>query len=532
MRKRFRLRNTRIVSQVFFLAIFLFLLWVSWTSRIKGFPVSRFLEIDPLVSLSTLLSTHYLYRYLGWSLFTVFLTLAFGRVFCGWVCPLGTLNHFTGWLFHKIRKKEAIESNRYSGKQYIKYSILLVFLLMSFFGAVQIGLLDPIVMLTRAGAVFIAPAYDHFVSSFGKGADIDPLVTDTLLFAPGTASRIFTGSFWIGLIFLLVLGANILSPRFFCRFLCPLGALLGLVSRVSLFRVHRSVKKCTDCDLCLAHCEGASDPQGKVRISECVSCMNCLDDCPEDALAYGPWKPENKELVTGPGLTRRQLVTAGFAGFIGFPLLRNNGMVTDENFSPALIRPPGSVEESEFLERCIKCGQCIDICPTNVLQPALLEEGGFEALWTPLLNFKINHCQLTCSLCSEVCPTGAIKKISVAEKLGKGEYKNKGPVRMGTAFVNRSRCLPWANQVPCVVCEEVCPTAPKAIQTEDEEVKDVFGKLVVLKKPFIVPDLCIGCGLCQARCPVADDPAVYVTAIGETRSAGRRLLLKYRNGIK
>ncbi len=532
VRMRFRLRNTRIVSQVFFLLLFLFLLRVSWTSRIGGFPVSRFLEIDPLVSLSTLLSTGYIYRYLGWSLFVIFITLLFGRAFCGWICPLGSLNHLTGWLFRKIRRKEAIENNRYSERQFIKYTILLVFLIMSAFGAVQIGLLDPLVMITRAGAVFISPAGDYFTGSFARAADLSPFITDALLFAPGSASRIFTGSFWIGLIFLLVLGANILSPRFFCRFLCPLGALLGLLSRISLFRIHRDLKKCTDCDLCLSHCEGASDPQKKVRISECVSCMNCLDDCPEDALACGPWKSGNTGSVPGPQLTRRQLVVAGFAGLAGFPLLRNNGFVTDENFSPSLIRPPGSVEESEFLERCIKCGQCMDICPTNVLQPALFREGGFEALWTPVLNFKINHCQLKCNLCSEVCPTGAIRKISVAEKLGKGSFTGKGPVRMGTAFVNRSRCLPWANQVPCVVCEEVCPTAPKAIQTGDEEVKDVFGKIVVLKKPFIVPDLCIGCGICQARCPVADRPAVYVTAIGETRSAGRRLLLKYRNGVK
>ena len=162
------------------------------------------------------------------------------------------------------------------------------------------------------------------------------------------------------------------------------------------------------------------------------------------------------------------------------------------------------------------------------MQPAGLGEGGIEALWTPVMNFNVRHCQLKCTLCSEVCPTGAIRRITVAEKMGIGPYQEQGPVRLGTAFISQPRCLPWANQIPCVVCEEVCPTTPKAIQTYDEEEKDVFGNLVVLNKPFIVPDLCIGCGICQSECPVLDSPAVYITAIGESRSRERRLLLNNR----
>ena len=194
-----------------------------------------------------------------------------------------------------------------------------------------------------------------------------------------------------------------------------------------------------------------------------------------------------------------------------------------------MIRPPGSVEESEFLERCIKCDQCINVCPTNVLQPATLEEGGIEALWTPVMNFNIGHCQLKCTLCSEVCPTGAIRRITVAEKLGEGRLRRAGS---GAAWHRLLRHAPAAcpgrMEIPCVVCEEVCPVAPKAIQTYDEETKDVFGKMVVLNKPFIVPDLCIGCGICQAECPVQDQPAVYVTAVGESRSKNRKLLLRSR----
>ena len=139
-----------------------------------------------------------------------------------------------------------------------------------------------------------------------------------------------------------------------------------------------------------------------------------------------------------------------------------------------------------------------------------------------------SHRLLNCTLCSEVCPTGAIQKIDLKKKLGKEEHREQGPVRLGTAFFNRGRCLPWAMETPCVVCEEVCPTSPKAIGTYDEEIERWDGKTVTLNRPYMRPELCIGCGICEHECPVQDDPAVYVTAIGESRSKERSLLLGSR----
>jgi polyferredoxin len=363
-----------------------------------------------------------------------------------------------------------------------------------------------------------------------QDAGVAPAWLDHLKFAPGTERRIFVGSFWIGVLITALVAANLWIPRFFCRVLCPLGALLGAFARFSLFRINRDVHACTDCNLCLTRCEGAADPQAAVRQSECFSCMNCVDDCPEDALSFTLVGLDTKQVKPAPDLSKRRLVFSGVLGVLAFPFVKNHGTNTNANFSGSLIRPPGSVEEDEFLEKCIKCDQCINACPTNVLQPATWEQGGFESLWTPVMNFDVAHCQLKCNLCSEVCPTGAIRKVTVDEKLGKGAFAAKGPIVLGTAFFDIGRCLPHAMQIPCVVCEEVCPVSPKAIQTVDEEVKDVFGQLVVLNKPFMVPDLCIGCGLCQAECPVKDERAVYVTAVGESRSSERRLLLKSRAG--
>jgi polyferredoxin len=523
-----RLTNARIAFQVFFFAAFVLAVWATWTTRLGGYPVSRILEMDPLVTLSTALATGYVYRFLGWSLLILAVTLLFGRVFCNWVCPYGTLHQFVGWLFNTRKPADRWASNRYRQIYFLKYAILTVFLLLAAMGALQIGLLDPICLMYRTFATVVAPASDALVGTVAGRLAIDGVWLDSLKFAPGVERRVFVGSFWIGLFLFVLVGMNVVIPRFFCRTICPLGALLGVFSRFAVFRINRDLHKCTDCNMCMARCEGASDPQAQVRLSECFACMNCIDDCPEDALSFTMFGLDTKQVIPAPEIGRRRMVFAGIAGVAALPLLKNDGVNTDENYSPKLIRPPGSVEESEFLERCIKCDQCINACPTNVLQPATIAEGGVESLWTPVMNFNIGHCQLKCTLCSEVCPTGAIRKITVEEKMGKGRFTEQGPIRLGTAFYDLGRCLPHAMEIPCVVCEEVCPVSPKAIQTKDVEVKDVYGQIIVLNKPFIVPDLCIGCGICQTECPVTDSRAVYVTPVGESRSQERRLLLTNR----
>jgi len=530
-KKVFRLTNVRILSQVFFFAAFFVSVWLTWTSRLEGYPVSRILEFDPLVMISNILSTGYVYRYLGWGLLIIAVTLLFGRVFCNWICPYGTLHQFVGWLFNVRNGKERIDSNEYRDFYWIKYAILTVMLIMAFMGSLQIGLLDPICLMYRTFTVVVAPMADMGIDMISNGLrtlNVDTLWLDNLKFAPGVGQRFFVGSFWVGVMIVFLVGMNVVIPRFFCRVLCPLGALLGVLSRFALFRINRDVHKCTDCNLCLTRGEGAADPQAEVRQSECFSCMNCIDDCPEDALSFKMTGLDTKQVKPAPDVGRRRFFFASLVGLMAAPFIKTHGTNTDEHFEPELMRPPGSVEEAEFLKKCIKCDQCINACPTNVLQPATFAEGGLEALWTPVMNFEIGHCQLKCTMCSEVCPTGAIRKITVEEKLGKGEFEEEGPIRLGTAFFDKGRCLPHAMEIPCVVCEEVCPTSPKAIQTKDVEAKDVYGNIVVLNKPFMVPDLCIGCGICEKECPVKDSRAVYVTAVGESRSKERRLLLKQR----
>jgi ferredoxin len=368
----------------------------------------------------------------------------------------------------------------------------------------QIGLLDPIALTVRSMTTSVLPTVNN--------------ATEDIYTEP----REYWLAWVVGLIFIGLLVANWWIPRFFCRALCPLGALLGIFSRFALWRIDRDPVRCTDCDLCLKSCEGASDPHQDLRKSECFVCFNCIDDCPHDALSFR-FLPRKASEVTYPAVGRRELVLAGLFGLIFFPMARLSGGVR-KNFNRAVIRPPGSVAEDEFLRRCIKCDQCIRVCPTNVLQPALFE-AGVEGLWTPIMISKMGWCELNCTLCSQVCPTGAIREISIAEKLGVGPFEGKGPIKTGTAFYNQGRCLPWAMDTSCVVCEEVCPVSPKAIFTRNVEITDRWGATLQLKRPYIDPQRCIGCGICEHECPVKDDPAVYVTAIGETRDKSRSLLL-------
>jgi len=200
---------------------------------------------------------------------------------------------------------------------------------------------------------------------------------------------------------------------------------------------------------------------------------------------------------------------------VAVPLLRIAPIAKAGAQDPVLLRPPGALEEQEFLKRCVKCGECMKVCTTNGLQPTLFE-AGIEGIWSPVLVPRIGYCEFRCTLCGQVCPTGAIKRLQLEEK---------AKVRIGLAMIDKGRCLPWAHARPCVVCEEVCPTAKKAIWFEDARVRDRKGNSLVVKQPRVDLELCIGCGICEAKCPVLGRPAITVSNVGESRSRENQLLL-------
>lgn len=550
-RRRIRvLVQLRRMSQAGFLGLFCYLLIQTGFRGSFGaaevrlpYPVEAFLLADPFVALMTLLSTHAVYSGLIWSLAVAVVTLIVGRAFCGWVCPFGTIHHFAAWIAPSrlIRAKSRVNANHTRAWQAVKYYVLAASLAAALAGSAIGGLLDPICIAVRAIGLGVLPLLQYAgvratdglalsnQSVLQRVGDQTQDVLTSTLFPP---EQPYFHQTWLILSALgLIVFLNRVIPRFWCRVLCPLGALLGIMARVSPFGMTKTHSKCTDCNLCLVHCQGADSPQGGVKHvkDECHLCFNCEAACPEDVIKFG-FFPDRKDQAKVPNLERRTVAaSAGFAalGIAGFRI----GNWPDKNYNPKVIRPPGSVEEREFLERCIRCAECMKVCPNNALHPALFE-AGVEGLWTPILIPRVGYCEFSCVLCGQVCPTGAIQKIDEAQKMGHGV----APVRLGTAMYDRGRCLPWAMATPCIVCEEFCPTSPKAIWTEEVAVptrpalaasaEPETLSTIVVKRPHVDPTLCVGCGACEKVCPVVDQPAVYVTSAGESRSKTNVILLE------
>ncbi len=484
-------RHVRLASQAFFLAAFVALVVGLATTRLRGEVASVLVVLDPLTALGSMVADWTLPRWSGIGLVVLGATAFLGRFFCGWICPLGTLQQFVSWTAGPQRRK-AIESNRYRRWFALKYVVFAVFAVWAVLGANHFGWLDPLVLLHRAVAAGLRPLWLGVASPGGWAS--------FLLLA-----AILLSSAWM--------------PRLFCRALCPAGALMGLVARLAPVRIHRAADGCNDCKRCLFACQGADEPLGQHRVSECHVCLNCLDSCDRDSLFYGRL-PASVPFTSPPlDVSRRRFVTTTVGALAVGPAFRASGSGLQARAHDA-IRPPGALAEEAFLARCVTCGACMAACPTGVIRSDV-GRTGLEGLFSPILDMRRGWCEPSCTRCMEVCPTGALRVVEAAAKQAIG-----GPARerIGTAFLVRGRCLPWAMGTPCIVCEEMCPTSPKAVWLEPVEHRARDGTTVVLQRPWVDPALCTGCGLCENRCPVGADAAIRVSSVGESRDPRNRLL--------
>lgn len=486
-------RRIRILWQASALALFLGLLAAVARGSPRALPAGIFHELDPLAAVSLAVGdgTFPVALLLGVGL--LLLTIVLGRFFCGWICPLGTLQQLSSWLLTPRSRRESADVNRLRPWHAWKYVLLAFLLVLALLGSVQAGLLDPLSVAARGLAGGLWPAL--------PGGHAAP------------------GGVLAALLLAAVLGASRWVPRFFCRALCPLGALLGVFGRFSLLRIRRERPACTECRACTFACQGADEPLGTHRPGECLVCLSCLDACPDGALSYG-LALSQPERPSRPDVGRRALVGGALLGAVAAPVLKAAGGGRGEAH-PRLIRPPGAVAEPRFLSRCTKCLLCGTACPTGAIQPALAV-AGVEGFWTPVVVPRRGGCEFACTRCGEICPTGAILPLAAARRTG---YDGKPPVRIGTAFVDRGRCLPWANQIPCIVCEEMCPTDPKAIVLVRADERRPDGTPVALKKPQVEPLRCVGCGICENRCPVGEEAGIRISSVGESRDPLNRMVL-------
>ena len=527
-------------SQVFFLGLFLFLLVesrlpqdiiVDYTQsmgeiqeiRIQQ-PVAFFFQLDPLVWLTSLISGHLWIKGSIWALAVLGITLLLGRIFCGFICPFGTIHHMLSHFKSSLKGERLFFANRKTTSQKIKYALLVSVLFSSLLGLNIAGWIDPVSFLFRSLALAVIPGLGNSLSEFfGLLAGSDIKILNLMSYGEMLVWPVFGFDFksfqtgWIiGILFLTILFLNRVRPRFWCRTLCPLGALLGLFSGFSRLRLEKDETRCTQCRKCVMTCQGAAEPIPGVdwQPAECLTCFNCFDACPENALNFTFRRPGKERRL--PDMGRRALL-GGLAAGVSLPFFGSLDGGIHGISRADLIRPPGSVTENEFLKRCQRCGLCMKACPTNAINPTFTE-AGMAGFWTPTLLMTQGYCEHTCTLCGSVCPTQAIQEISTTHKI-------ETPIRIGSAHFDRGRCLPWSGNGPCIVCEEHCPTSPKAIYFFEDWVEGPGKKRLQVKLPQVDLTRCTGCGICENKCPVRSKPAIRVISAGESRSTKNQIML-------
>jgi ferredoxin len=487
------------ISQLVFLALFL-ILFVQTEYRGRdeiNAAVNTFFRVDPLVLSSYLLAAKSWTWLLLPALLMTLATLALGRFFCGWICPLGTILDL---LTSRIRKTAPIRALRGN----TKYWLLLPLLSASLFNLNLSGLLDPIAILLRGLTFLLHPlmgltAREGWVALYrliGERRDhLAPtynLLRDHLLPFRDT---IYPLALLSAVMLLAVIWLERFETRNWCRNLCPLGTLLGWLGRFSPFR-RSPTRLCADCGACRELCP-TSFTQDHLVKEECVLCMDCQRGCTHERITFRPGLPLKG---AGPMLPERRVLLGGIAGGL---LLAVPARFRSPGSDSRLLRPPGVRSEDEFLKKCVRCGECMKICLRSALYPAAYQ-AGLEGFYTPLLIPRLGYCEYNCTLCGQVCPTGAIPNLPV-------EAKRREVV--GKAVFDKNHCLPFACKIDCIVCEEHCPIPEKAIRSREATVIGLDGISKTVKEPYLVEDICNGCGICENVCPLETKPGIEVFSV-------------------
>jgi polyferredoxin len=502
-------------SQILFFALFIFLLFAGLQRREVNPLADLFFRVNPLSAMTAMIASRSWIHGMEWALLIIGLTVLVGRVWCGWICPTGTLLE---WISFKGANKRAKGiSPRW---RTVKYVLLVLILVGAIFGNLTLLIFEPLALLTRTMTTVVIPGMNYGINATEGAlyslAFLRPAVDwlEGVVRGPilPVVQPAFASALLIATLFFGILVLNLLADRFWCRYLCPLGGLLGLISKISIFRPLTS-RGCNGCTRCVLMCKPAAikpiaataETSREVEFlpSECTVCLDCLDNCKiAGGLTFGLARPVLKPSPAQEfDLSRRQFLQSIAAGAAGVVLLRTDLRLRTKN--SRLIRPPGAQDEEAFLSKCIRCSECMKVCPTTGLQPAQ-NEAGLEGAWTPMLQPRVGMCDYGCNACGQVCPTDAIPPLSL---------EDKRLAVIGTAIVNRNRCLPWASNSPCIVCEEMCPTPEKSIRLEEVTVTNADGEVVTLQRPYVLREICIGCGICENHCPLEGDAAIQVFSL-------------------
>lgn len=496
------------IVQALSLILFVLFLWLAAFPLIPMLPVEAFLRLDPLVFLGVSLSG----RTIEASLWISFALLAFsfvlGRFYCSTLCPMGvTIDMVDRIASKKTIGRPPLELSR--RLRQAKYQVLLFIIGAALLGVSLVYLASPISWVTRLYGLILHPVL-CFLGDSASGV-VQPIARHwditNLEYVHVRVPR-FDLQWPTILFFVAICACARYSPRFWCRYLCPSGAILALISSQPLIR-RRVSDECTRCGRCIKICPmGAISEDPRVTDHrECIVCETCVRICPSNAVSFS--LPRSGQRGSATDLfcpDRRKALAAGASGIgaalVAFTDLRHiqgkPGPVRTSHLE--LLRPPGAIPENNFLARCIGCGECMKACPANSLQPAG-PVSGFLGFFSPVVTPHHGACESLCNICGYVCPTGAIRPLPLEEKIW---------AKVGTAHILRHKCLAWEHGKQCLICAEFC--AYDALQF-----KMIAGIPVAV--PFVDETKCSGCGMCEHNCPVQARSAIVIEPMGAIRLA-------------
>lgn len=428
------------------------------------------------------------------------LTLIFGRIYCSVICPMGIFQDLVNWISKKTAKKK--KRFRFSpAKNILRVVVLGVTIIASLSGFMAVlGLLDPYSAFGRMITNVFKPVYmsgnNLLESIFSR--------FDNYTFYQVDASLVSISSFIIGLItFLLIAFMAWKHGRTWCNTVCPVGTLLGFISRFSLFKIRIDESKCTHCMICGTKCKASciDSKNQKIDYTRCVDCFDCLGACKEKALVYSlpstTLREVKEEQVAASDMSKRRFLMAGLTTAAASTeviaqaktaIATASGKKSDKRQTP--ITPPGSISLTHFQQHCTSCHMCVSKCPSHVIKPAFMEYG-LGGVMQPTLYFEKGFCNFDCTVCGDVCPNGAIKPLTVEQK---------HLTQMGKVVFIEENCIVHTDGTSCGACSEHCPTQALAMIPYKDG----------LTIPHVNTDICVGCGGCEYICPARPFRAVYI----------------------
>lgn len=426
------------------------------------------------------------------------ITFIFGRIYCSVICPMGIFQDLVNWISKKTAKKK--KRFRFSpARNILRGAVLAVTIVASLSGFMAIlGLLDPYSAFGRMVTNVFKPVYmsgNNLLESIFSHFD-------NYTFYQVDASLLSVSSFIIGLVTFLLIGFLAWRHgRAWCNTVCPVGTVLGFISRFSLFKIRIDESKCTHCMICGTKCKASCIDSKNQRIdyTRCVDCFDCLGACKEGALVYSipTLKKHKEEQTTTSDASKRRFLIAGLTTAAATTevlaqakaaIATASGKKSDKRQTP--ITPPGSVSLAHFQQHCTSCHLCVSKCPSHVLKPAFMEYG-LGGVMQPTVYFEKGFCNFDCTVCGDVCPNGAIRPLTTEQK---------HLTQMGKVVFIEENCIVYTDGTSCGACSEHCPTQALAMIPYKDG----------LTIPHVNTDICVGCGGCEYICPARPYRAVYI----------------------